>query len=408
MWKFFIASIILLLTGAAGVMGFVEGRVVDKKGASVSGAEVYLYDAYRRSPDDQRPSLDNIVIHVKADASGRFQFVAEMQRFLLCSTYPSDPRVFSPLPVNFRCSDRNSKLVEVGKGGNADLGDVPVSFNNQETEIRLRSADGSPFLDRSFSHIWLKISDANFFPIATRKIELSSADQQSSSIRLNLPEGALRLEFSPGDAQPAAWGRAGILTIPGEHSWQPYAATLTIQGAGAENSLSPEQAKAELKKMMIDYSLGSFLQTASGGNEKAVQLFLDSNFDLNQLSKNKSNVLMAATDYPNIVKMLLERKINVNQRTDEGFTALMFAVNSKNLESVKLLLQAGADVNAKTKRSKTALMLAVEQDDIEIVEFLLKNNANRHIKDSSGKTAFDLAKKLGRSRLLDILRPSGR
>ena len=405
MWKFFIASIILLLTAAAGVMGSVEGRIVDKKGTPVSGAEIYLYEATKRTPD-QRPSLDNIIIHVKADASGRFQFVREMQSFLLCSTYPVTAGVFTPLPINFNCSDGNSKFVGPGKDENIDLGDVSVSFNNQETEIRLRSQDGGPFPDRALSHLWFKISDANYFPIATRQIEISSADRESSSIRLNLPEGTWRFEFSK-DTQPEIWSRSGVVTIPGEHSFQPYTAAFSIQDR-ANDDLPPEQAKAELKKMMIDYSLESFIQAANSGNERAAQLFLDSNFDLNLVSENKGNVLMAASNYPQIVKMLLEKKINVEQRTDEGFTPLMFAVIAKNTGSVNLLLKAGANINAKTKRSKTALMLAVEQDDMEMVELLLKNNADRNIKNSSGKTAFDLAKKSGRGRLLDILRPAGR
>ena len=46
-----------------------------------------------------------------------------------------------------------------------------------------------------------------------------------------------------------------------------------------------------------------------------------------------------------IVKLFVERKIDLNQRDKEGKTALIYATISNRAEMVKYLLEMGADVN---------------------------------------------------------------
>lgn len=65
-------------------------------------------------------------------------------------------------------------------------------------------------------------------------------------------------------------------------------------------------------------------------------------------------------------------------------TALHDAIRSKKLELVKFLLDRGADINQKNKYNQTPLHLAVIYKDHNITSFLLENNANVNTSDIYG------------------------
>jgi len=75
------------------------------------------------------------------------------------------------------------------------------------------------------------------------------------------------------------------------------------------------------------------------------------------------------------VKLLISADANVNAKTKDGWTALMFAVLWKTPNTVKELLASGADVNAKTEKGMTPLKIATSKGFIEIAEFLKQAGA---------------------------------
>ena len=80
-----------------------------------------------------------------------------------------------------------------------------------------------------------------------------------------------------------------------------------------------------------------------------------------------------------VVKLLLDKNVDVNNKTTHGNTALMFACLSRNYEIIKLLIDKNADVNAKTTKPAegfTALIHASQTCEVEIVKLLIDNNAN--------------------------------
>jgi hypothetical protein len=78
------------------------------------------------------------------------------------------------------------------------------------------------------------------------------------------------------------------------------------------------------------------------------------------------------------VKWLLKRSATVNAaQADDGMTALMWASENGNLEIARLLVDKGADVNAAmTDNGYTVFMFACENGHLEIARLLIDKGAN--------------------------------
>lgn len=64
-------------------------------------------------------------------------------------------------------------------------------------------------------------------------------------------------------------------------------------------------------------------------------------------------------------------------KTEEGWTALMFATQEGRFEIVELLINCGAEVNAKNEDGETALTVAEKKDYSEIVQLMKETRENR-------------------------------
>ncbi len=75
-----------------------------------------------------------------------------------------------------------------------------------------------------------------------------------------------------------------------------------------------------------------------------------------------------------IAQYLLDNGANINAKTCNGWTALMYASSYGYLDMVKFLVKNGADINAITNEGYTALNLALDKD---IENFLIEAEAKR-------------------------------
>ena len=123
----------------------------------------------------------------------------------------------------------------------------------------------------------------------------------------------------------------------------------------------------------------------------------------NYLNSQKETLLMtvAAKGCARAARLLIQKGIPVNATDEYGATALMYAVRGfqdfeSRLAVMNLLLASGADINAVTKEyfCRTALMLAVESRDLKTVDFLIKNKAALDPPCESGETALKIAKSM--------------
>jgi len=89
----------------------------------------------------------------------------------------------------------------------------------------------------------------------------------------------------------------------------------------------------------------------------------------------------------NVLKMLIDKKVDMNTKAIYDRTALMYA--TERIENVRLLVENGADINARSDGGYTALMFASNEGSVETVKFLIDKGADVNIKNEKGETALD-------------------
>ena len=87
-----------------------------------------------------------------------------------------------------------------------------------------------------------------------------------------------------------------------------------------------------------------------------------------------------------ILKDLLERPLwkpllNINAQDYNGKTALMWAAEYGNINTVKVLITSGADLNIQSNDRETALMLAIQKGHIKIAAALIDAGAELSLQD---------------------------
>ncbi len=91
-------------------------------------------------------------------------------------------------------------------------------------------------------------------------------------------------------------------------------------------------------------------------------------------------------------------KKDLNQKT-----ALFYAADEGNIDVVRVLVvEAKVDINTQNKYGWTPLMLAADSEDIEMVKLLLESKANTDIKNDEGDTALQIAKDKGSENIVKV------
>lgn len=107
------------------------------------------------------------------------------------------------------------------------------------------------------------------------------------------------------------------------------------------------------------------------GNVNVAKFLIDNGADLNYISNN-GTALMACVFKSEfqLVDELIKKLVNLDLTDVNGVTALMLAVQFKNVEMVKKLVSAGAEKKIKCKQDKTAFEYAVFSNNEEIINLL--------------------------------------
>ena len=103
-----------------------------------------------------------------------------------------------------------------------------------------------------------------------------------------------------------------------------------------------------------------------------------------------SRLLEAArTQDAKTVRTLLSQKADVNARSSDGSTALLWLAHWNDVETADLLLRAGADANTANDFRMTPLSQACTNGSAEFVRLLLKSGANPNTADRHRRNSAD-------------------
>lgn len=142
--------------------------------------------------------------------------------------------------------------------------------------------------------------------------------------------------------------------------------------------------------------ISPLMLAAMNGHTAAVKLLLEMGSDINaQIETNRNTALTLACfqGRHEVVKLLVERKANIEHRAKTGLTPLMEAASGGYVEVGQVLLDHGADVNASPVPSSrdTALTIAADKGHCRFVELLLDRNATIEVKNKKGNSPLWLA-----------------
>lgn len=155
-------------------------------------------------------------------------------------------------------------------------------------------------------------------------------------------------------------------------------------------------------KMLLQLSCHPSLQDSEGDTplhdaiskeqDEMLSLLLDFGADITLTNNNGFNALhhAALKGNPSAMKILLS-KLNrpwiVEEKKDDGYTALHLAALNNHVEIADLLVHMGkANMDKQNVNLQTALHLAVERQHVQIVKLLVREGANLNIPDKDGDT----------------------
>ena len=89
-----------------------------------------------------------------------------------------------------------------------------------------------------------------------------------------------------------------------------------------------------------------------------------------------------------MVLFMIDKGVDVNAKTNNGWTPLLEAVNAGEFRIASLLLERGANINAATRSGMTPLILAASEGPPELVRLFLSKGADPEARTRDGATAF--------------------
>lgn len=143
----------------------------------------------------------------------------------------------------------------------------------------------------------------------------------------------------------------------------------------------------------------------TGSLEEMKLAFKKNPESINALNENQSSTLILACYRGNmeVAKFLIANVKDLNYNSGMG-TALMGATYKNQVDLVKLLLENKVNPNLVDTNGASALILATQNANVDLIKLLLKYNADKTLKTNDGKTAFEFAVFSGNETIINSLK----
>jgi len=173
---------------------------------------------------------------------------------------------------------------------------------------------------------------------------------------------------------------------------------------GADKTLANLEGKLPIDLAQDDFVrrvLTNLNKAAKNSDEKNVVELVNSGHDINSKTSIFSQAPLHKVieskkeDKYQVLKKMLDMGADPNIKDSNGWTALHYACEFGDLESVKILVNNKIIIDSYSNNSRTPLHLASIHNSPSIVKFLLENMSDPNFKDHSGCTPLLLAAKYG-------------
>lgn len=164
-------------------------------------------------------------------------------------------------------------------------------------------------------------------------------------------------------------------------------------------------AKKELERTGLSFGKFHYFYCIKENIYDSVDLFITAGMDPDTKDeKGVTGLCHAIRHSCNLIaRLLIENGCNINIRSnDNNNNALMDAAAYNNEEMLKILLDKKSELNVQSKNEQTALMLAVGRGNEKNTKLLLEAGADIKIKDVLGMTAEDYAKILKNKKIIHL------
>ncbi|MFQ5488688.1 MAG: ankyrin repeat domain-containing protein [Gammaproteobacteria bacterium] len=161
--------------------------------------------------------------------------------------------------------------------------------------------------------------------------------------------------------------------------------------AGTERAATPVLASTPAQEDETDSEGLDLILAARYGHDNVVRILLNRGVDIDRQDElgNSALIAVAAEPHTAILKLLLKRGADVHLATNDGTTALMNAAASGRLAHVRLLLRADADMERRNHRGETALVYAVKFGQGGVLNYLLAQGADPNLYSQDTLKAHD-------------------
>jgi len=144
------------------------------------------------------------------------------------------------------------------------------------------------------------------------------------------------------------------------------------------------------ENQQVKYTL--FHRASFGGQTEVVRILFNRRSDINiRTAKSHTALHLAAeSGSVDIIKLLLDEGMSVNLTNTNGNSPLHFSALLGKLEATKTLVERGAALNDTNIYGNTPLMLAAFKSESEIFRYLTKSGADINICDKNDDSALHL------------------
>lgn len=158
-----------------------------------------------------------------------------------------------------------------------------------------------------------------------------------------------------------------------------YDVTILLVKSGASINVEADYGETPLRNSMQLFKPDSILDF------EIFKFLISNGADFRHICErccSSSYLIAAISSYKNAMAIyLLDLGFdNIEHKTCKGFNSLHFAIAQNNLEIVKHLLVKGADINEKTTKGLTIFQIARLYKSFEVLDFLESNYKEENIK----------------------------